>query len=125
MHALSTRNDDPKQLQTMDKDRDGCIGKEQEHLFSKNTNMQLLVALLYIVKLVVAVCLQISHNSSHPDGLGAKNVMLNCLRDAGLKPTDVDGVNMHGTSTPLGDLAESKAIEHFWHTCLHHELKFN
>jgi 3-oxoacyl-[acyl-carrier-protein] synthase II len=37
--------------------------------------------------------------------------MLNCLRDAGLKPTDVDGVNMHGTS-PLGDLAESKAIEH-------------
>jgi 3-oxoacyl-[acyl-carrier-protein] synthase II len=38
--------------------------------------------------------------------------MLNCLRDAGLKPTDVDGVNMHGTSTPLGDLAESKAIEH-------------
>jgi 3-oxoacyl-[acyl-carrier-protein] synthase II len=38
--------------------------------------------------------------------------MLNCLRDAGLKPTDVDGVNMHGTSTPLGDLAESKAITH-------------
>ena len=38
--------------------------------------------------------------------------MLNCLRDAGLKPTDVDGVNMHGTSTPLGDMAESKAILH-------------
>jgi 3-oxoacyl-[acyl-carrier-protein] synthase II len=38
--------------------------------------------------------------------------MLNCLRDAGLKPTDVDGVNMHGTSTPLGDIAESKAIQH-------------
>ena len=47
----------------------------------------------------------------HPEGLGAKNVMLNCLRDAGLKPEDVDGVNMHGTSTPLGDFAESKAIE--------------
>jgi 3-oxoacyl-(acyl-carrier-protein) synthase len=41
-----------------------------------------------------------------------KNVMLNCLRDAGLKPPDVDGVNMHGTSTPLGDIAESKAILH-------------
>jgi 3-oxoacyl-[acyl-carrier-protein] synthase II len=48
----------------------------------------------------------------HPEGLGAKNVMINCLRDAGLKPTDVDGVNMHGTSTPLGDIAESKAILH-------------
>jgi 3-oxoacyl-[acyl-carrier-protein] synthase II len=44
--------------------------------------------------------------------LGAKNVMINCLRDAGLKTTDVDGVNMHGTSTPLGDIAESKAILH-------------
>jgi 3-oxoacyl-[acyl-carrier-protein] synthase II len=48
----------------------------------------------------------------HPEGLGAKNVMINCLRDAGLNPTDVDGVNMHGTSTPLGDIAESKAILH-------------
>jgi 3-oxoacyl-[acyl-carrier-protein] synthase II len=46
----------------------------------------------------------------HPEGLGATNVMLNCLRDAGLQPTDVCGVNMHGTSTPLGDIAESKAI---------------
>jgi 3-oxoacyl-[acyl-carrier-protein] synthase II len=51
-----------------------------------------------------------AYTAPHPDGLGAKNVMLNCLRDAGLKPTD--GVNMHGTSTPLGDLAESKAITH-------------
>ena len=46
----------------------------------------------------------------HPEGLGANNVMINCLRDAGLKPTDVDDINMHGTSTPLGDIAESKAI---------------
>jgi len=46
----------------------------------------------------------------HPEGLGAKNVMINTLRDAGLKPEDVDLVNMHGTSTPLGDIAESKAI---------------
>jgi 3-oxoacyl-[acyl-carrier-protein] synthase II len=50
----------------------------------------------------------------HPDGLGAKKCNAKLLRDAGLKPTDVDGVNMHGTSTP-GDLAESKAITHvFW-----------
>src|SRR5690606_1871738 len=45
-------------------------------------------------------------------GFGARNVMLNCLRDAGLRPEDVDAVNMHGTSTPLGDIAESKAIQH-------------
>ncbi|VAW25237.1 3-oxoacyl-[acyl-carrier-protein] synthase, KASII, partial [hydrothermal vent metagenome] len=46
----------------------------------------------------------------HPEGLGAKLVMKNCLKDAGLKPEDVDAINMHGTSTPLGDIAESKAI---------------
>ena len=46
----------------------------------------------------------------HPEGLGAKHVMANCLRDAGLQPEDVDAINMHGTSTPLGDIAESKAI---------------
>ena len=46
----------------------------------------------------------------HPEGLGAKSVMLNCLKNAGLAPTDVDAINMHGTSTPLGDIAESKAI---------------
>jgi 3-oxoacyl-[acyl-carrier-protein] synthase II len=49
--------------------------------------------------LVVVVCWCLPYTAPHPDGLGAKNVMLNCLRDAGLKPTDVDGVNMHGTST--------------------------
>jgi 3-oxoacyl-[acyl-carrier-protein] synthase II len=65
--------------------------------------------------MVVVVCLLPPY--AHPDGLGAKNVMLNCLRDAGLKPTDVDGVNMHGTSTPLGDLAESQSLM-FLATCI-------
>lgn len=46
----------------------------------------------------------------HPEGLGAKNVMLNCLRDAGVSLQEVDAINMHGTSTPLGDVAESKAV---------------
>ena len=46
----------------------------------------------------------------HPEGLGARNVMKNCLEDAGLTIADVDAINMHGTSTPLGDIAESKAI---------------
>ena len=47
----------------------------------------------------------------HPEGLGALNVMRNCLEDAGLRPEDVDYVNVHGTSTPLGDIAETKAIQ--------------
>lgn len=46
----------------------------------------------------------------HPEGLGAKNVMLNCLKDANISLTEVDAINMHGTSTPLGDIAESKAV---------------
>jgi hypothetical protein len=80
-------------------------------------NMLSLVEQLFTAKLVVVVCLlMLNITAPHPDGLGAKNVMLNCLRDAGLKPTDVDGVNMHGTSTPLGDLAESKAI--IWRACI-------
>jgi 3-oxoacyl-[acyl-carrier-protein] synthase II len=47
----------------------------------------------------------------HPEGIGAKNVMLNALSDAGLKPTDIDYINVHGTSTPLGDVQEAKAIQ--------------
>ncbi|MDX1314485.1 MAG: beta-ketoacyl-[acyl-carrier-protein] synthase II, partial [Eudoraea sp.] len=46
----------------------------------------------------------------HPDGIGVVRVMENCLKDAGLKPEDVDAINTHGTSTPLGDVAELKAI---------------
>jgi 3-oxoacyl-[acyl-carrier-protein] synthase II len=46
----------------------------------------------------------------HPEGLGAKKVMFNCLKDADIKLEEVDTINMHGTSTPLGDVAESKAI---------------
>jgi len=46
----------------------------------------------------------------HPEGLGAKNVMLSALQDAGMEPSDIDYINSHGTSTPLGDIAEVKAI---------------
>ncbi len=54
----------------------------------------------------------------HPQGLGAKNVMFAALEDAGMKPEDIDYINTHGTSTPLGDIAEVKAISGcFWKTC--------
>jgi len=116
MHALSTRNDDPKTAsRPMDKDRDGfvlgegagaLILEEYEHAVARG-------AKIYCEIGGGGMSADAHHiTAPHPDGLGAKNVMLNCLRDAGLNPTDVDGVNMHGTSTPLGDLAESKAILH-------------
>ncbi len=114
MHALSTRNDDPKTAsRPMDKDRDGfvlgegagaIILEEYEHAIARG-------AKIYCEIGGGGMSADAHHiTAPHPEGLGAKNVMLNCLRDAGLKPTDVDGVNMHGTSTPLGDIAESKAI---------------
>jgi 3-oxoacyl-[acyl-carrier-protein] synthase II len=116
MHALSTRNDDPKTAsRPMDKDRDGfvlgegagaLILEEYEHAVARG-------AKIYCEIGGGGMSADAYHiTAPHPEGLGAKNVMQNCLRDAGLKPTDVDGVNMHGTSTPLGDIGESKAILH-------------
>jgi 3-oxoacyl-[acyl-carrier-protein] synthase II len=116
MHALSTRNDDPKTAsRPMDKDRDGfvlgegagaLILEEYQHAVARG-------AKIYCEIGGGGMSADAYHiTAPHPEGLGAKNVMMNCLRDAGLQPTDVDGVNMHGTSTPLGDIAESKAILH-------------
>ena len=116
MHALSTRNDDPKTAsRPMDKDRDGfvlgegagaLILEEYEHAIARG-------AKIYCEIGGGGMSADAYHiTAPHPEGLGAKNVMINCLRDAGLQPSDVDGVNMHGTSTPLGDIAESKAILH-------------
>jgi len=114
MHALSTRNDDPKTAsRPMDKDREGfvlgegagaLVLEEYEHAIARG-------AKIYCEIGGGGMSADAHHiTAPHPEGLGATNVMLNCLRDAGLHPTDVCGVNMHGTSTPLGDIAESKAI---------------
>ncbi len=114
MHALSTRNDDPKTAsRPMDKDREGfvlgegagaLVLEEYEHAIARG-------AKIYCEIGGGGMSADAHHiTAPHPEGLGATNVMINCLRDAGLQPTDVCGVNMHGTSTPLGDIAESKAI---------------
>ncbi|PCI11808.1 MAG: beta-ketoacyl-[acyl-carrier-protein] synthase II [Flavobacteriaceae bacterium] len=114
MHALSTRNDDYKTAsRPFDKNRDGfvlgegagaLILEEYEHAIARG-------AKIYAEVGGGGLSADAHHiTAPHPDGLGAKNVMLNCLRDAGLKPTDVDAINVHGTSTPLGDIAETKAI---------------
>ena len=115
MRALSTRNDDPQTAsRPFDKDRDGfvlgegsgtLILEEYEHAKARG-------AKIYAEIVGGGLSADAHHMTApHPEGIGARNVMLNCLRDANLKPEDVDVINMHGTSTGLGDLAESKAIK--------------
>ena len=115
MHALSTRNDDPQTAsRPFDKNRDGfvlgegagsLILEEYEHAKARG-------AKIYAELVGGGLSADAHHMTApHPEGIGAINVMKNCLRDANLKPEDVDVINMHGTSTGLGDIAESKAIK--------------
>ncbi len=114
MYAISVRNDDPQTAsRPFDKDRDGfvlgegsgtIIFEELEHALRRG-------AKIYAEVVGGGLSADAYHMTSpHPDGLGAINVMKNALDDAGLKPEDVDHINTHGTSTPLGDIAEPKAI---------------
>ncbi|MGY5355234.1 beta-ketoacyl-ACP synthase II [Wenyingzhuangia sp. IMCC45467] len=115
LHALSQRNDDPATAsRPFDKDRDGfvmgegggaLILEEYEHAVARG-------AKIYCEVAGGGLSADAYHlTAPHPEGLGATKVMQNCLQNAGLNPEDVDAVNMHGTSTPLGDVAELKAIQ--------------
>ena len=114
MHALSTRNDDPNTAsRPFDRDRDGfvlgegagsLIIEEYEHAVNRG-------AKIYAELIGGGLSCDAYHMTApHPDGRGAIKVMRNCLNDANLQTSDIDLINMHGTSTPLGDVAESKAI---------------
>ncbi|WP_432412385.1 beta-ketoacyl-ACP synthase II [Rasiella sp. SM2506] len=114
MHALSTRNDDPQTAsRPFDATRDGfvlgegagaLILEEYEHAKARG-------AKIYAEVLGGGMSSDAYHMTApHPDGIGVERVMLNCLRDAGMTPNQVDHINTHGTSTPLGDVAELKAI---------------
>ena len=115
MHALSTRNDEPERAsRPFSKSRDGfviaegagCLVLEElEHAKARG-------AKIYAEMVGEGESADAHHiTASHPEGLGAKLVMLNALRDAGLKPEDIDYINVHGTSTPVGDISEVKAIK--------------
>jgi 3-oxoacyl-[acyl-carrier-protein] synthase II len=115
LRALSERNDSPiTASRPFDKDRDGfvlgegagaIVLEEYEHAKARG-------AKIYAEMIGGGMSADAYHlTAPHPEGLGAKNVMLNALSDAEIKPEDVDYINVHGTSTPLGDIGEIKAIQ--------------
>lgn len=114
MKAMSERNDSPQTAsRPYDKDRDGFVMGEAAGVVVLETleHAKARGAKIYC-ELVGGGATADAHHitAPHPEGLGAKNVMLVALDDAGMKPDEIDYINTHGTSTPLGDIAEVKAI---------------
>ncbi|MBN97398.1 MAG: beta-ketoacyl-[acyl-carrier-protein] synthase II [Flavobacteriaceae bacterium] len=114
MHALSTRNESPETAsRPFDATRDGfvlgegsgaLVIEEYEHAKARG-------ATIYAELVGGGLSSDAYHMTApHPDGIGVTAVIKNCLDNAGLKPTDIDAINTHGTSTPLGDVAELKAV---------------
>ena len=115
MKALSERNDSPSTAsRPFDKNRDGfvlgegsgaLILEEYEHAKARG-------AKIYAEVIGGGMSADAHHiTAPHPEGLGAKSVMSNALNNAGIEPIEVDYINVHGTSTPLGDISEVKAIQ--------------
>jgi 3-oxoacyl-[acyl-carrier-protein] synthase II len=114
MHAISTRNDEPtKASRPFDKNRDGfimgeggisLIFEEYEHAVARGAN-------IYAEVVGAGLSGDAHHMTApHPEGAGAAKSMGDAISDAGIEPKDIDHINTHGTSTPVGDIAEPKAI---------------